>query len=380
MNKKKKILIITGSRAEYGLLKPIVVGLMKSKKIKPHLLVTGMHTLKKFGSSINEIIKDKIPIKTVVKISEKDDMLISLTKEMLGIRKCCYSLKPDLILVLGDRDEAFAGAIAGGHLRIPVAHIHGGDVTGFVVDEYIRHSITKFSHLHFVASKKSYNRIIGLGEEGWRVFVCGAPGIDSIRRGHYVSKNSISKKFGFDKNKKWLLIIHHPTPLDQVIFLRQIRPLLECVKNIDAEKIIIYPNSDTGSDIFINEINKCEKNKNFHIYKNLPKNDFLNIMNRADILLGNSSAGIIESGYFRLPTVNIGNRQKSRERGKNVMDSNYNKNNIGKAITKALTPQFKINCQNMKSPYGDGRASEKIIKILEKYIDNKKLFLKKLTY
>ena len=202
MNKKKKILIITGSRAEYGLLKPIVVGLMKSKKIKPHLLVTGMHTLKKFGSSINEIIKDKIPIKTVVKISEKDDMLISLTKEMLGIRKCCYSLKPDLILVLGDRDEAFAGAIAGGHLRIPVAHIHGGDVTGFVVDEYIRHSITKFSHLHFVASKKSYNRIIGLGEEGWRVFVCGAPGIDSIRRGHYVSKNSISKKFGFDKNKK----------------------------------------------------------------------------------------------------------------------------------------------------------------------------------
>ena len=380
MNKKKKILIITGSRAEYGLLKPIIKGLMKNKKIEPHLLVTGMHTLKKFGFSVNEIIQDKMPIKAVVKILEKNDMLISLTKEILGIRKCCSSLKLDPIPVLGDRDERFAGAIVGGHMRIPVAHIHGGDVTGFVVDEYIRHSITKFSHLHFAASKKSFDRIIRLGEERWRVFVCGAPGIDSIRQGNFASKNSIAKKFGFDKNKKWLLIIHHPAPLDQIIFLRQIRPLLECVKNIDAEKIIIYPNSDTGSNIFIKEIHTCKKNNNFHIYKNLPKNDFLNIMNSADALLGNSSAGIIESGYFNLPTVNIGNRQKNRERGRNVIDSDYKKNTIKKAIARALSPQFKKNCKNMKSPYGNGHASEKIIKILEKHIDNKKLFLKKLTF
>jgi len=379
-SKRKKILVVTGTRAEYGLLKSTIDEIIKSKKLKLRLLVTGMHTLKKHGLTVNEIKKDKIPVSCAVKVSEHDDMLTSLAKEITGINKYCLKEKPDLIVVLGDRDEPFAGAIVGGHLKIPVAHIHGGDVTGYVVDEYIRHAITKFSHLHFTATQKSYQRVLKLGEEKWRVFNVGAPGLDNLEQIKYLTKEKFAKEFNLNINKKWILIVQHPTPLDKELIVDQIKPALKTVSELNAEKIIIYPNNDTGSKIIINEINKYKNKKSYHLYKNLKRNDYLHLLKYADILIGNSSSGIIESGFFKLPTINIGDRQKGRECGKNIIHVDYNEKEIRKAIELGLSSKFNKICKNIKNPYGNGTAGKRIIGIMEKHINKKDLFYKKFTY
>ncbi len=377
---KHKILVITGTRAEYGLLKSTIDGIQSSKFLSLCLVATGMHTLKKFGCSIREIINDGIKINYTISLSESDDMLNSLSKEIDGIRKVCLLEKPKAILVLGDRDESFAGAIVGGHLKIPVFHIHGGDISGYSVDQYIRDSITKFSHLHFTASKKSYNRLIKFGEEKWRVFNVGAPGLDNLKKEKYLSKMQLAEKLGLDINKKWLIVLQHPTPLDKIDINKQITPTLEVVSNISAEKIVIYPNSDTGAVFFIDEIQKYDGNKNFHIYKNFDRLTYLSLLKSCDLLVGNSSSGIIESGFFSLPVVNIGNRQLGRETGKNVIHVNYSLKQIKNAVSQALNIEFKRLCQNSSNLYGTGHAGEKMVKIIEKNIKNPNLFYKKFTY
>ncbi|MFH1326443.1 MAG: UDP-N-acetylglucosamine 2-epimerase [Candidatus Falkowbacteria bacterium] len=382
MSKKfKKILVITGTRAEYGLLKSTIDEIIKSKKLELKLLATGIHTLKKYGLTLNEIKKDKIPISCIVKVSDHDDMLTSLAKEIAGINKYCLKEKPDLIVVLGDRDEPFAGAIVGGHLKIPVAHIHGGDVTGYVVDEYIRHSITKFSHLHFTATQKSYQRVLKLGEENWRVHNVGGPGIDNIKKRKKLDKKALGKKYGLDINKKWFLVVHHPTSLDQLSLIKQVNPLFDVLtERSDIKKIVILPNSDTGSKLFIKTINQFKAKKDFYIHPNLTRDDYLNFLANVDLLIGNSSSGILESGYFKLPTVNIGNRQKGRECGQNVIHVNCDKDGINKAVDLALSDKFKKACQKTKHPYGYGTAGKEIVKLIAKHIDNKDLFYKKFTY
>lgn len=377
---KYRILVITGSRAEYSLLKSAINGIIQSRTLALLLLVTGMHTLRKYGSTINEIKKDKLPIACVVKIRERDDMLTALSKEIVGIKEYCMKQKPDLILVLGDRDEAFAGAIVGAHLAIPVGHIHGGDVSGYSVDEYIRHAITKFSHLHFTVTQKSYQRVIKLGEEKWRVFKVGAPGLDDLSRARYLSKKQLAEKLNLDINKKWLIILQHPTPLDKIDADEQISPTLKAVAEIPVEKLVIYPNNDTGSDVFISEIQKYGGREGFHIYKNFDRSVFLNLLKVSDVLIGNSSSGIIESGFFHLPVVNIGYRQLGRECGQNVIHVGYNQKQIVEAVLQALTIGFKRYCQKLPSPYRIGRTGEKIVKIIEKNINKPEIFYKKFTY
>lgn len=375
---KKNILIVTGTRADYGQFVPTIKAISKSNRLCPVLLVTGMHTLKNFGHTIKEIKKDDFPVGTIVKISEKDDMLQSLCKEILGIRTYCLKNPVDLILVLGDRDEMFAAAIVAGHLKIPLAHIAGGDITSpFVVDEAIRHSITKFSHLHFTTNKNSYKRVLRLGEEKWRVFNVGATALDDLSKKKFPSKKEIAAEFGLNPNTKWFLIVQHPTPLDATDLISQIRPLLKTVSKFNAEKIIIYPNSDTGSKIIINEIEKYRHRKDYHIFKNLPRDQYLGFFKNSDLLLGNSSSGITESSFFNLPTVNIGNRQGNRERGINVINCDYSSTNIKKAIQRATSDLFLKNCQKSRSIYGTGNSAKKIVKILEKKINQPDLFFKK---
>ncbi len=377
---KKNILIITGTRSDYGLLKPIIEGVLKSKILKLHLLVTGMHTLKKYGLTLKEIKKDKIPIAGFVPISEKDDMLSALAKELNGINKYCLNNRIDLVIAQGDRDEPFAGAIVAGHLGIPVAHIHGGDVTGPTVDEYIRHAITKFSHLHFTVSRKSRQRVIKLGEEKWRVFNVGAPGLDILRTMSYKNKGDLADQLNINPSKKWFLIVQHPTHLEKIGIKDQIVPTLAAIKSFDAEKIIIYPNSDSGSNVFIREINKYHRKEGFYIHKNLSRETYANLLKCADVLIGNSSSGILEAGYLKLPVVNIGNRQEDRECGQNVIHVGYNTAGIQTAIRTALSPKFKDICKKVNHPYGRGRAGLKIVTAIEENVKSKKLLNKGFTY
>jgi len=377
---KKTILVITGTRAEYGLLRPVMREIQKSKTLSLKLLVTGMHTLSEHGRTIDDIRRDRMPIAHVVRIAKRDSMPDALGKEIVGIGKYCEQHRPDMILVLGDRDESFAGAIVGGHLGIPVAHIHGGDKTGFIVDEYIRHATSKFSHLHFAATKASARRVRLLGEEAWRVCTVGAPGLDELRGFKTEPVAVIAKKYGLSSTKPWHVILQHPTPHDPVPLDRQVTPLLKEIARLKGEKIILYPNADTGSKVFIQKIKKYQGRSDVHIFRHIPRADLIAVLKHAATLIGNSSMGIIDASYLRIPTVNVGNRQTGRERGQNVINCGYDASSIRSAIRRASTSAFKRKVLQSKSPYGNGTAAPKIVRVIEKYIDRKHLFHKKLTY
>lgn len=377
--KKKIALVITGSRAEYGLLRPVMRAITKSKKLSLRVLITGAHTLKKYGNTKEQVLAD-FPNAVIVPVSAGNSMTAALAKEIEGIGRHCAQERPDIIVVNGDRDESFAGAIVGGHVGIPVAHIHGGDKTGRVVDEYIRHATTKFSHLHFAATKKSAQRIKLLGEESWRIFTVGGPGLDEMRSFSFKSKKDIAKKYGLDPAQPWRIILHHPVPLDGASPKIQAAGLFRVVATLKGEKIISLPNADTGSADFLKEIETYRDHKNMHLFTSMPRKDFLNVFKYATLLIGNSSMGIIDSSFFRIPTVNVGSRQLGREQGVNVVHAGYDEASIRSAIKKATSPAFARHVARMKSPYGDGHAAEKIVQAIEQNINRPDLFHKKLTY
>jgi GDP/UDP-N,N'-diacetylbacillosamine 2-epimerase (hydrolysing) len=376
---KKTVLVVTGGRADYGLLRPVMRELMKSAVLTLRVLATGMHTLER-DRTLHFIRKDHLPIAALVRVGAKDTMLDALAKEIKGISACCIKHRPDLIMVLGDRDEPFAAAIVGGHLGIPVAHLHGGDKTGFVVDEYIRHAITKFSHLHFPATKKSAERIQKMGEELWRIAMVGGTGLDEIRTLSFDTKANVGKRFGLDPRKPWYLVLHHPTPLEQTAYEGQAKGVFAVAASLAGEKIFCMPNSDTGSDVFVREIEKYRRHEDVHIFQSMPREDFLSLFKHARTLIGNSSMGIIDSSFLKIPTINVGNRQMNREHGVNVIHATYDGGNIRRAVQQAESPVFRQRISRMKSPYGDGRASERIVHRIEKLIRRPDLFYKKLTY
>ncbi len=363
---KKKVLIISGSRAEFGLIEPIFREMIKSKKLQPQLLVTGMHTLDQYGKTVKEITERGFEITHTVSISPNGTMLSWLGEEIRGISNYCVNNPADAILILGDRDEAFAGAIVGNHLGIPVAHIHGGDLSGkCTADDSVRNAITQLSSFHFTATAKSAQRIIKMRGDK-HVYIVGAPGIDMIKKSVWMTKNEIAKKYRLSVDKQWIVVLLHPAPIDKKTSLeKQIRTVVDAVNKIpSAEKIWIYPNSDTGSLIFIENIEKLSGKKNIHLYKNIVKVDFINFLRYAEVLIGNSSAGIIESAYFHLPVVDIGERQKGRERSSNVINTGYDTDEIIKAVNRACSNRFKRYCQKVKQIYGEGSAGNKITSIL----------------
>ena len=378
--KKKSILIVTGARSDYGLLRPIMREILKSKELELRVLVTGMHTLKAFGSTMDLVRADNMPIASIVPVSESGSMTDALAEEIKGIGRYCSTHRPDIILILGDRDESFAGAIVAGHLGIPVAHIHGGDKTGSVVDEYIRHATTKFSHIHFPATKNSARRIKLLGEEPWRVLTTGGPGLDELRTSTFRTKESLAEQYKLSLDKPWHIVLQHPAPLDPARYEDQIRPLLETLAAMPSEKIVLYPNADTGSDTFVREIEKLRKHSGMHVYRNIPRADLVSMLTYAEFLIGNSSMGIIDCSFLGIPAVNVGNRQVMRERGVNVIDCEYDRRSIERALVRARIPAFRYRAARGTSPYGDGHASERIVRGIKKLLSRKDLLNKKLTY
>jgi len=364
---KKKILIITGTRAEYGLLKPVINRMLRSNKLTAQLLVTGIHTLKIFGNTIEEIKKD-FAVSAVVKISENDSMSQSLSKEISGIEKYCASNRPDYIFVLGDRDEAFAGAITGLHLNIPVIHFSGGDVSGPSVDHYLRNAITIFSNFHFTQTKQSRENVIRLGADPRFSLVAGSLGLDGLQLSQIPARDGVAKELGLDIKKNWFLVAMHPTPLEEISTKKQIDPLIKILKNLDGERIIIYPNSDTGSDYFIKRIDSLAGQKNVHIFPNLSREMYLQLLKNCDVFIGNSSSGLTEAGFLKTPFVNIGNRQKGREAGANVIFSDYSEPSIRKALKSVLAKNFLLKLKKTKPHYIGGDVAKRVVSTLERLI------------
>ncbi len=382
----KKILVVTGTRAEYGLLYWTMKEIQKDKDLQLQLIVTGSHLSEEYGYTVEQIKKDGF------KIDEEIDMLIDSNKksaivksmglEMIQMAQAFDRLKPDILLILGDRYETFVAATCAMMMNIPIAHMNGGESTEGAIDEQIRHAITKMAHIHFAGAEYYRERIIKMGEEPWRVHNVGQAGIENIKRLRLLTKTELEYELGIKLDKKVFLITYHPVTLGVQDIENQMENLLKAISEFDAKYIFTYPNADYGNKIIIDKINEFRQNHdNVYVFYSLGQVKYLSLMKYTDVMIGNSSSGIIESPSFKLPVVNIGDRQKGRLRNKNIIDVGNNEIEIIEGINKALyNKQFINSLNDLENVYGDGTTSEKVVKILKTIEINEKLLHKKLDY
>ncbi len=379
---KRKISVTTGTRAEYGILRPVLKTISKSKQLDLYIIVTGMHLSKKYGMTVNEIKKDGFRIYTSFDMLPKNDTNFSMSKALgegiISFTKIFNKLKPDINLILGDRDEMLASAISAYHLNIPNAHIHGGDKSQGGIDEYNRHAITKMSNIHFAATSKSKQRILKMGENQKFVFLTGSPSIDEIVKKNITDKKDLEKKYGIKLTGKEILLLQHPVTTQTRFSGNQIYNTLKAIVKIGESTIAIAPNSDAGNKIIFKHLRTFSKKYDFiKMYNTLPRKDFLGLLKYCGVLVGNSSSGMIEASYFDTSVVNIGIRQKGREKGSNVIQAVNSVNPIYNAILKAIKKHKKFHKGNL---YGKGKAAAKIVRHLEKIKLDEVLINKRISY
>jgi GDP/UDP-N,N'-diacetylbacillosamine 2-epimerase (hydrolysing) len=364
---KKTVCIVTGSRAEYGLLYPVIKKVKEHEALKLQLVVTGMHLAQEFGYTYKEIQKD-FKIDKKIDISLNDDSSFGISNSvslaMSGFAKSFSELKPDILVVLGDRYEIFAAATAAMFANIPIAHIHGGEITQGALDDVMRHSITKMSHLHFTSTNEYKNRVIQLGEDPSRVFNVGALGIENIKNINLQSKEELQKSIGFELGKKNLLVTFHPVTLDKTSSKEQFEQVIYALDKLEDTNIIFTKaNSDAGGKIINKMIDEYVlKNPNRCIaVASLGIVRYLSALQYIDAVVGNSSSGIIEVPSFKIATINIGDRQKGRLQANSVINTSCKSADIKSAIDKGLSLGFRELLVDTRNPYECADTSEKIV-------------------
>ena len=348
------------------------------------ILVTGMHLDPAFGMSVNEIESDGFFIDAKINVNSEGEgglgMALSIAKAIDGISKELNELKPDLVLLLGDRAEIVAAAIAAAYQNIFIGHIHGGDKSKGGLDESTRHAITKFAHLHFPATEKSAERILKLGEDPRHVFVCGAPGLDTILNQKLLTVAELEIELGFRLNNDFLVVVQHPVSTEPENAVPQIEETLAAIHAINKQTILIYPNSDSGGFAIINRIAEERDKPDLHIFKTLSHTVYLSLLKHCSALIGNSSSGMIESASFKIPVINIGIRQEGREHSANVVHVPHDRMAITEAWKEVQSPEFKAVLQNLHNPYGEGNAASKIAGILANFTFDRSLIQKQISY
>tara|TARA_A100001015_G_C14899407_1_gene675800 strand:+ start:28 stop:1194 length:1167 start_codon:yes stop_codon:yes gene_type:complete len=369
---KRKICVVTGSRAEYGLLYWLLKKIEADKDLKLQLIATGTHLSSEFGLTYKEIEKDfKIDKKIDIQLSS--DTSIGISKSMgiaqTSITEAYNEIKPDIVVVLGDRYEIFSAASAAMIAKIPIAHIHGGELTEGSWDDSIRHCISKMSHLHFTATQEYKNRVIQLGEHPDRVFNVGGMGIENIKRLKLLSKNELENLIDFKLNKRNLLITFHSVTLENNTSQKQFQELLEAIDELkDTNIIFTKTNSDLNGKVINKMIDKyiLDKPKKSVGFASLGQIKYLSALQYVDAIVGNSSSGLLEAPSFKIGTVNIGDRQKGRIKASSVIDCKPKKNSILTALKEIYSKKFLTNLKTTINPYGDGYASEKIMDKIKK--------------
>ena len=377
-----KLLFITGSRGEWGYIRPILRLCQERSDIDFKLCVTNMHLLPSFGSSTEEIIDDGFKIDHTIYMSLDGYNHYSMVKS-LGIFLCSLadivaSEQPDWIILAGDRGEQLMGSLAGAYTYIPVAHIQAGERSGNI-DGTTRHAIDKFTHLHFSANNDAAERLIKLGEEPSRVHNVGAPQLDEIREGLITEGKEISWKYGIDNTSPYLLVVMHPVTEEMNLAEKQIITLIQALKNLKIPKVWILPNNDAGAET-IRRLLLQKRGIDIKIFKNLTRRDYLAILKHCSAIVGNSSSGLLEAPTFRVPAVNLGRWQQDRVQGKNVINAPFELEPCTRAINRAVSKEFRATLKDLQNPYGDGRSSERILNILLNTPINDRLLIKKLTY
>ena len=370
-----KLAVITGSRAEYGLLRWILEYLKEDSEIDLQLIVTGMHLSHEFGYTVNEIINDGFTITKKVEMLLSSDTPTGISKS-IGLGVISFSevfevIEPDLVLVLGDRFEIFSAATAAMIRNIPIAHIHGGESTEGLIDEAIRHSITKMSHIHFTSTEEYRKRVIQLGENPKNVFNYGAPGLDNINKINLLERKVTLSFLELESDDKYFLITFHPVTLEKNSSKVDIEELLKALIEFDSYKLVFTAtNSDTDGRIILKTISDfVAKNKNrARLFYSLGQKKYLSTLKHAELLIGNSSSGIIETPSLFKPSINIGNRQKGRVKAKSVIDSKQSLEAIKRSIKLGISKNFQKNLKDLTNPYGKGDSSIKIVEQIKKLI------------
>jgi GDP/UDP-N,N'-diacetylbacillosamine 2-epimerase (hydrolysing) len=368
----RKICVVTGTRAEYGQLRWVMEGIRASRDLELQLMVTGMHLSPEFGLTYREIEQDGFKIDRKIEMLLSSDTPTGLSKSigvgLIGFGDALQQLQPDLLLVLGDRFETFSAVVAAMVARIPVAHLHGGETTEGVIDEAIRHSITKMSHLHFVAAEEYRRRVIQLGEQPERVFMVGGLGVDNIKRLKLLDRAELEASLGFELGPKNLLVTFHPVTLEASTAAAQMAELLSALAELqDTQLIFTMPNADTDGRILIGMLEQfVAQHANAHVFTSLGQLRYLSCIAQVDGVVGNSSSGLTEVPSFRKGTINIGDRQRGRLQATSVINCEPVRPKISAALQKLYAADFQAGLREVRNPYGEGGASEQVVDSLRR--------------
>lgn len=377
-----KIMVITGTRADYGIYYPILKKIQQESTLELHLLVTGMHLSPQYGHTVKYIIEDGFQISARVDCllqgSTHANMARAIALAIQGMSQAFEMIQPDRILILGDRGEMLAAAITASHMNIPIFHLHGGEVSG-TIDESVRHAISKLSHIHFVATLGSEQRLIRMGEDDWRVYVTGAPRIETILKEKLPSINEVKAKYNLNQIGQYILFIYHPVTTESSN-LCELKRIMDTLFESKWDVILVMPNADAGTENIIEIYEEYNHRERMYQMTSFQQMDYLTILKHADALVGNSSSGIIEAASFHIPVINIGNRQGKRERSANVIDINENADELQEALAKIQTDEFRKIVDNVENVYYHPDTCNRIMELLMKDYPNEELTQKTISY
>jgi UDP-hydrolysing UDP-N-acetyl-D-glucosamine 2-epimerase len=365
---KRKIAVVTTSRADYGHLYWPLRDLAKNENVDLKIVALASHLAPEFGNTIQEIEKDGFKIDSRIECLLSSDSDVGMAKTIgvatLGLADLFGTMRPDLLLLIADRYEMLAPASVALALRIPIAHIEGGEVSEGAIDDAVRNALTKLSHIHFTSTIKARERVIAMGEEEWRVHRAGAPSLDHIRKRTLLNREELEQRLDVDLGTPTMLVVYHPMTMARDT-LQEVDSLFEALDGLAGQLLFCYPNADAGSRALIEraKLFLAERGTG-RIFTNLDSITYLSLLRQVDMLVGNSSSGIMETASFSLPTVNVGMRQQGRERASNVLDAEANSISILEAVNKARSTEFRDSLIGMTNPYGDGYASEIITGVL----------------
>ena len=370
----RTICIITGTRVEYGLLYWLMKEIQEDADLQLQIIATGMHLSPEFGLTYRQIEEDGFKINRKIEMLLSSDTPVGISKSMglgmIGLAEAYADLKPDIVVLLGDLFETFCAASAACVSRVPIGHIHGGETTQGAVDEAFRHSITKMSHLHFTSTEGYRKRVIQLGESPDRVFNVGALRIENIRKLPLLSRKDLEKEIGFSLGQQCILVTYHPVTLEKETAQMQVQNLLNAIDTIDGLHVIFTKaNADTEGRIInqmIDEYVTTEKRSAIS-FTSMGQILYLSAMKHVDAVVGNSSSGIVEAPSFKIPTVNIGDRQKGRVQTRSVINCSPTKDAIIQALKQALSPEFRQSIQDIANPYEKEDTAKNIKKIIKEF-------------
>lgn len=383
---RRLILGVTGIRSEYDIMSSVFRAIASDRRLTLQLVVMGAHLSEDFGLTVRDIEADGFAIADRIHslISSDADAgrVKGLAIQLQGLIQTIDRLKPDMLLVLGDREEAINTALAGAYLNIPVAHIGGGDRVVGNVDDQVRHAATKLAHIHLATNRDSARRIARMGEQAFRIFNVGNPGLDRLVAVPKLSRAQLSKRLGLDLSSgPYLMVIQHALSSEISQSYAQMQTTLAAIRELALPTVVVYPNSDAGSQQIIRAIHELEGLPFIHVAKNIPRLEFVNLMRQASCLVGNSSAGILEAPLLKLPVVNVGQRQRGRLHADNVQFVAHDRRAIVRAVTKAVFDErYRARVRRCANPYGDGRSSQQIAKILATIQLDRRLLIKDMTY